>query len=79
VERIVAELAEVRLSGLAYNRGESVPDVYAVAAGVVGGNGALVAAVSVAGPLDRVSRAREGIAVHLLEATARITKAHQAG
>ncbi|WP_051298116.1 IclR family transcriptional regulator [Brevibacterium album] len=49
----LGELAAIRESGLAFNRGETVPDVGAVAAGVHHA-GALIAAVTVAGPLSRV-------------------------
>lgn len=53
-EAFLAEVEGIRETGLAFNRGETVPDVGAVAAGVHI-DGALVAGLTVAGPLSRVS------------------------
>lgn len=57
-ESIRAELAEVRTSGVAYNRGETVPDVTAVASPIIVA-GRPVACLNVAGPtarmVDRIS------------------------
>jgi DNA-binding IclR family transcriptional regulator len=52
-ERVSAELDEVRQRGVAFNRGETVPDVAAVAAPVIVGHKA-IAAVAIAGPTARM-------------------------
>ena len=52
--RCLPELAEVSRTGMAFNRGETVEDVGAVAVGLRQG-GRLVAAIAVAGPTGRVS------------------------
>jgi DNA-binding IclR family transcriptional regulator len=72
VHRIMNELNEVRTTGIAYNRGESVPDVYAVASGIRETSGVVVAAVSVAGPLERVRSARSDVVSCVSETTKRI-------
>lgn len=51
--RAVAELDAVRVEGVGYNRGETSPDVGAVACPVVV-DGAVVAALGMAGPLARI-------------------------
>lgn len=49
------EVSDVRSQGVAFNRGGSVPGVYAVSSGVRNGSDETVAAISVAGPKDRVA------------------------
>lgn len=52
--RVAAELATVRTDGVAYNRGETSPEVAALACPVVV-EGAVVGALVVAGPLARIA------------------------
>ena len=51
--RLKAVLQEVRERGLAFDDGESTPDVRCVAAGVRDHTGAMVAAMSVTVPISR--------------------------
>jgi DNA-binding IclR family transcriptional regulator len=50
VRRFLAVLPEIRATGLAYNPGLTVPDVYSVATALRGPEGALVGAVCAIGP-----------------------------
>ena len=55
---LLDELAQVRAEGHATNRRESEPDVHAVAAAIVDGRGRARAAVTVAGPPERLKAER---------------------
>ena len=55
---LFSELDRVRTTGYASNRGESEPDVYAVAAAIVDADGGLRGAITVAGPAGRMKPAR---------------------
>jgi DNA-binding IclR family transcriptional regulator len=57
-ERLRAELAEVRRRGFAMNLGEWHIGVHAVAAPIPGPDGTMVAAVSIAGPAERLHAKR---------------------
>jgi DNA-binding IclR family transcriptional regulator len=59
-QRVIAELDAVRRDGIAYNRGETVPDVFAVASPVLV-NGRAIACLSVAGPVQRMEPAMESL------------------
>lgn len=53
-DRVLDELAEIRTTGVAYDRAESVPGLSAVGAPITAA-GAVVACVTIAGPTDRVA------------------------
>lgn len=59
VERLLAELADVRACGLAFDNCESNLDVRCVAAPVYSHDGAMVAAMSVAVPVTRIDTERQ--------------------
>lgn len=71
-EALRAELKETRKRGYSVNRGESALDVLSVAAPIRDGTGRLRAALSVAGPLDRLDPLshRFGLAVVEMAAVA---------
>jgi DNA-binding IclR family transcriptional regulator len=69
---VEAELAAVRTDGVAYNRGETLPDVSAAACGVFAG-ARLVAGVAVAGPTNRTAHRLESVAARLKAATAQLS------
>ena len=54
LERLKAELAEVRRQGFAMNLGEWRNGIHGVAAPIAGSDGAMVAAIAVAGPAERL-------------------------
>ncbi len=58
LERLRAELAEVRRRGFATNLSEWRSGVHGVAAPIAGPDGAMVAAVSIAGPAERLHAKR---------------------
>jgi DNA-binding IclR family transcriptional regulator len=57
-DALLAELAAVRRDGVAYDRGEAIPEVHCVAAPVRDAMGQVVASVSVTVPENRFTRAR---------------------
>jgi DNA-binding IclR family transcriptional regulator len=61
LEEIHHELDSVRRDGVAYNRGETVPDVFAVASPVLV-RGRVVACLSIAGPRQRMEAAIDSLA-----------------
>ena len=67
---IWAELAEVRTRGVAYNRGETVPDVTALASPIMVA-GRPVACLNVAGPTARMEGKLDGVTVSLQSVTQR--------
>lgn len=73
--RLRAELAEVRERGVSFNVEESVDGVVGVATGLYGVNCTLVAAVSVAGPSERMQPRLEEI-VDFVRATGREISRH---
>ncbi|MGI6870631.1 IclR family transcriptional regulator [Amycolatopsis sp. 3B14] len=52
VDRFLAELPEVRATGLAYNPGRTVPGIYSVATALRRSDGELIGAVCALGPAD---------------------------
>ena len=61
LDKIHEELDSVRREGVAYNRGETVPDVFAVASPVLI-RGRVVACLSVAGPRQRMETVIDSLA-----------------
>jgi DNA-binding IclR family transcriptional regulator len=59
LEELMKQLAEIRRRGFAFDWGEHEPDVRCVAVPVFGRNGAVAAAISVAGPANRLEPLRE--------------------
>jgi len=57
-EKLLRELGRIRKSGYAINRGETEPDVHAVAAAIVDSGGTPHGAITVAGPAGRMGQAR---------------------
>lgn len=66
---VLAELDQIRADGVAFNRGETLPDVSAAAAPVIVG-GKVLGVISVAGPSSRVSGRLDELADALREAAA---------
>jgi DNA-binding IclR family transcriptional regulator len=63
VDELMAQLATIRERGFAFDRGEHEPDVRCVAVPVFGRNGGIPAAISVAGPANRMEPLQENWAV----------------
>ena len=61
--RFRRELASIRQSGIAYDRGEGIPGIVCVASPILDFNGRSVAAISVTGPRQRVRVTRIEAAV----------------
>jgi DNA-binding IclR family transcriptional regulator len=59
VEKFLAELKDIRATGLAYNRGTTLPGVYAVAAPLSDSEGRFLGAVGATGDADIESRLPE--------------------
>lgn len=70
---VLAELDEVRATGIAFNRGETLADVSAAAAPIIVA-GKLLGIISVAGPTSRISAKLDEIAVALKDAAAATAK-----
>lgn len=70
---VEAELDAVRREGFAYNRGETVPDVYAVASPILVGDRP-TACLSVAGPSQRMSSKMQMIADLLLSESRNVAR-----
>lgn len=68
---VEAELAEIRESGVAVNRGETLPDITGVASGIVVGD-AVGLALSIAGPTTRMADKVDAATVALRAAAARV-------
>jgi DNA-binding IclR family transcriptional regulator len=66
VSAIHKELAAVRNQGYALNRGETVPDVFAIASPVLV-SGSVAACLAVAGPRQRMESKLDQVASHLVE------------
>lgn len=77
LQNILAELTEVKQTGLALNRGETLPDVSAVAAPLFF-NGQLTYCLSVAGPTSRISSQLDAIGRALKEEIAMLDQSTQA-
>lgn len=58
---LLAELAEVRRTGVAHENGEVVPEVACLAAPVKDGLGQVVAAISLSGPANRIEAQRPAL------------------
>lgn len=69
---VEAELAAVRRDGVAFNRGETVPDVYAAASPITSGSRGVIACLAVAGPHVRVEPKLPEIAAKLREQAGRL-------
>lgn len=63
VDELIEHLAEIRERGFAFDWGEHEPDVRCVAFPVFGKDGGVRAAISVAGPVNRMEPLRENRAV----------------
>lgn len=70
---VVEELAEVRQNAFAINKGETVPDVYAVASPIIVA-GRVIACLAIAGPHVRMSDKLERAAEGLRQETARLAQ-----
>lgn len=70
---VLAELDEVRATGIAFNRGETLADVSAAAAPIIVA-GKLLGILSVAGPTSRISPKLDEIAIALKDAAAATAK-----
>lgn len=71
--RVADELATVQRDGVAFNRGETVPDVFAVASPIVVA-GRVVGCLAVAGPHVRMDGKLAGIATRLRAETAKLAQ-----
>jgi DNA-binding IclR family transcriptional regulator len=71
---LAADLARIREEGVAYNRGETVEGVTAAAAGVRSAGKVLVAAISVAGPTDRMTGKLDMVAASVRTAARQATE-----
>jgi len=72
--RVAAELARVREEGVAYNREETVKGVTAAAAPIYGPDGSVLAAVSVVGPVYRMTDELPRMAQSVAASAAKLTK-----
>lgn len=73
-KQVVSELDSVARDGVAFNRGETVPEVFAVAAPVLV-KAHVVACLSVAGPRDRVEASLDSIAAAVARESRSLTDA----
>ncbi|MFC7344172.1 IclR family transcriptional regulator [Saccharopolyspora griseoalba] len=73
-ERLRAQLDEVGRAGVAVNRGETLPDQSGVGA-PIHENGAVVAAIAVAGPTNRLTEVIADVAAATKEAADQVTAA----
>lgn len=73
VEHLLAEVEQVRKTGLAYNRGDTVSGVWTVGAPVKDSSGKPVAVVSVAGPAERVRESEAAIAKAVTRSAAELS------
>lgn len=58
-DALVAELAEVREQGVAYNHGETITGLVGVGAPIIGPEGTVVGAISIIGPTSRLEDDRD--------------------
>lgn len=65
------DLQETKEKGYAFTRGERVIGSFAVSAPILDGEGTLMATLTLAGPIQRLSEEREGKLVQLLTASAK--------
>ncbi|GAB3688132.1 helix-turn-helix domain-containing protein [Saccharopolyspora sp. ID03-671] len=77
-ERLLAEVREARTTGVAYNHGDTFPDLSAVAARITGDQGVL-ACLALGGPSRRIDARSDEITEALREATAGIETVLSAG
>jgi DNA-binding IclR family transcriptional regulator len=70
-----ADLARVRARGWAHSQGQREPGVASISAPVHAPGGAVVAAVSLSGPLDRLTKPTKAQVAALLDASARLSAA----
>ncbi|MYW96146.1 IclR family transcriptional regulator [Amycolatopsis rubida] len=66
--RILAELETIRTSGIAYNKAETVPDLYGIACPIRLGDGDVTLALGIAGPASRLEGRLEEVGQGVLEA-----------
>jgi DNA-binding IclR family transcriptional regulator len=59
-DALYAELHRVRRDGVAYDREEVVPGIACVAAPILDGEGSVVAAISIAAPVERFGASQDG-------------------
>ncbi|MQA86138.1 MAG: helix-turn-helix domain-containing protein [Streptosporangiales bacterium] len=74
-DAVRAELAEIRETGVAYNREETVKGVMAAAAAIRKADGRVVAAISATGPAYRMTDRLTKIGEEVLQTAGRISKA----
>jgi DNA-binding IclR family transcriptional regulator len=72
-DAIAAELDRVRTDGFAVNRGETLPDIAAVASPVLR-DGRVIAALAVAGPATRMTAKLEAVAPVVRDAAAELSE-----
>ena len=65
--RILAELKTIRETGVAFNRGETIPDLYGVASPITIAGIDVTLAIGLAGPASRMSEHLDGIAETVLD------------
>ncbi len=75
VPQLRKTLAQIRETGVSYNHGESVPELWAVAVAIRSRSQELIAGLTIAGPSERMDGRLDTIAESLLKATAAITAA----
>jgi len=64
---ILAELKTIRETGVAFNRGETIPDLYGVASPITIAGVDVTLAIGLAGPASRMSEHLDGIAETVLD------------
>lgn len=75
INQLKKELQEIRKLGYAITRGERIYGSYAIAAPILGPNGKLIAGLTIAGPLQRLSEEREAfLTVKCIQAAKKISK-----
>lgn len=70
------ELKRIQEKGYSFTKGERVPGSFAIAAPILGAGGELVASVTLAGPIQRLSEERENNLIHLLTRSAKEISEH---
>lgn len=71
-DAIAAELEEIRSSGVAFNRAESTPGLYGLAAPIIGEEGVILA-IGLAGPADRMQGHEADLARVVIAAAAELS------
>ncbi|MEZ2391785.1 IclR family transcriptional regulator [bacterium RCC_150] len=74
---ILNELEEIRSTGVAFNREESIPGLYGVASPIITGGSDVTLAIGLAGPAARMKERADELAQRVLD-TARALSSHEA-